>query len=165
MSSNYLSDNITKDEPTILNILTDIIEITIKYVYVHPVSLQLIFDPLDNETFDYDKYPEIKRKIINSITWNTLIVDQELKIAVGKSKRNGNTDNRGGGCGNLKIPIEDFEYTVKNKNGITIKDITEIVYRLKGSKYDWWYELFCCVENIKLDDHSIEFTTDFDYGF
>ena len=60
----------------------------------------------------------------------------------GWSDKNGNDDGRGGSCHNLRIPVTDFRHTIKRDTAITMRDLTEITYRLKGSKYDLWYELY-----------------------
>lgn len=76
----------------------------------------------------------------------------------------GNSDTRGGGCGNIGIPLEEFTYTVENPTGITLRQVTEVVYRLKGSKYDWWYELYSGItEQSRVNGH-LTITTDFGYG-
>lgn len=77
----------------------------------------------------------------------------------------GNSDSRGGGCGDLKITIKDFQWEIKHEDKeITLKDFTECVYRMKGSKYDWWYELFSGISLVDHHDKFLEFNTDFGYG-
>ena len=76
----------------------------------------------------------------------------------------GNTDNRGGGCGNLHIPLSEFKWDCTNPSGINIKDIAEGVYRMKGSKYDWWYEMFSDNSKYIIKNDTVHFEIDFDYG-
>lgn len=152
-----------EEEPTVISLLSEIIEITIRHIYLHPVTFELIYTDFDSSHFD-GEYTKKEKKFLEDIMWDTLIVDENLVKARGFTDKNGNDDNRGGGCGNLKIPVEDFTYTIKNDSGITVRDITEIAYRLKGSKYDWWYELFYGIKIKKLTDDKIVFRTDYGYG-
>src|SRR5205085_6735453 len=46
------------------------------------------------------------------------------------------------GCGNLHLPIDEFQWEISYAGGITLRNLVEGVYRMKGSKYDYWYELF-----------------------
>jgi hypothetical protein len=69
-------------------------------------------------------------------TMNALLYDDQLTTITVRAASNGNTDNRDGGCGDLKIPLEEFTFTVNRKTGITIRDLVGACYRVKGSKYD-----------------------------
>ncbi|AYV85124.1 MAG: hypothetical protein Satyrvirus4_21 [Satyrvirus sp.] len=158
------------DKDKILELLTPIVRTTIVRVYMHPVTFQLYFQDenvgrlwLNEIDFDGDDFNEEEINFLGKIKWNT-VIDENIKTATGYSKQNGNDDSRGGGCGNLGIPVEDFSYTITNETGITIKNITEIVYRLKGSKYDWWYELFDCINIDKVTNDSMLFEVTFGYG-
>lgn len=155
-------------EPTIAKMISKLINTTICYVYVHPVTLQLVFRDLNaknfyHHDFNYNNYTTKEKELVNKISWSTLVLDSTIIKARGLSNQTGNVDCRGGGCGNLNIPVEDFNYEIINKNGITIQDITEIAYRLKGSKYDWLYELYIGIDTYKIDKGSITFTVKFDY--
>ncbi|ANB50680.1 hypothetical protein [Powai lake megavirus] len=154
-----------------------IVDQCITSVYLHPVKLNLIFEEINEDCFDYEKFvdycnedEENKDKFkelfetVKKINLSTLILDANLKKITGYSKLTGNNDNRGGGCGDYHIPVEDFKYTITNENGITVRDILEIVYRLKGSKYDFWYELFSGINIKKQTDNYIKFKVNFDYG-
>jgi hypothetical protein len=114
------------------------ISFALGYIYLHPVKLELIWKPCESSLDE--------------------IVDKSKTLTI-FSRQNGNTDNSGG-CGNLGIPVEEFVWKKECKYGITLKDITEGVYRLKGSKYDLWYELFGSVER---DENGI-YEVDFGYG-
>lgn len=146
--------------------LTKIISTTIRHVYVHPVTLKLVFTDFDVSSFDFEyrEFSNAEKNVIRQLTWDTQIRGKNLTKATGITDNIGNTDNRGGGCGKLNLSINDFSYTIENENGITVKDITEIVYRLKGSKYDWWYELFDSIQFISSGNISINFMALFDYG-
>lgn len=61
------------------------------------------------------------------------------------------------------------KYEIKNKNGITVKDLVTAVFFAKGSKFDIWYELFNDVERVKFRDlpkgkKRLELTINFGFG-
>ncbi|AZL89285.1 hypothetical protein QKC54_gp0546 [Megavirus baoshan] len=157
------------------NYISYIVDQCLTSVYLHPVKLNIIFEEIDEDIFDYKKFVDycyeededkIKElfEIVKKIKLSTLVSDANLKKLTGYSKSTGNDEIRGGGCGSYNIPVKDFKYTIINKNGITIRDILEIVYRLKGSKYDFWYELFSGISIKKQTDNYIKFKVNFDYG-
>ena len=127
--------------------------------YLHPVRLEIVYRDLNPHecnvdwlmkhsldgdencemelsevTSNQDLMAEIKKKV-KALTWETVVYP--VPTLTGFSLRKGNTDNRGGGCGNMGIDVDDFEYSITNPTGVTLRNLTEIVYRLKGSKYDW----------------------------
>ncbi|AVL93896.1 hypothetical protein mvi_536 [Megavirus vitis] len=160
------------------NYISYIVDQCITCVYLHPVKLNIIFKEINEDHFDYEKFVDycneeneenedkIKElfEIVKKINLSTLVLDTNLKKITGYSKLTGNDDNRGGGCGSFNIPVEDFKYTIINENGITMRDVFEVVYRLKGSKYDFWYELFSGIDIKKQTDNYIKFKVDFGYG-
>lgn len=158
----------------------------IQRCYLHPVKLQIVYDELELQKFDIEwqmKYTAegdencdmeltqvtsnadlmaaIKKKI-TALTWDS-VVFPVFKLT-GFSQKTGNTDNRGGGCGNLKIDVDDFEYTIINSTGVTLRNLTEVIYRLKGSKYDWWYEIYSTFVEENRSDNSVLIEVKFGYG-
>lgn len=117
----------------------------IKNVTMHPVRMELIFD---------DKFD-----------WNRVIWPEMTKVTV-YTDRIGNKDHRGGGCGNsfVKFDVEDFTWTAKKSDGITLKEMAECIYRIKGSKYDYWYELYGGILLKKTDGKHLTYYADFGYG-
>jgi hypothetical protein len=102
-------------------------------------------------------------KLITKKGWDTPIIKGVTHFTV-ESNQTGNDDSRGGGCGGLDFTKEDFIYNKElGSNVITLKDITEGCYRMKGSKYDWWYELFSGV-GYRIHNGGVTFTVDFGYG-
>lgn len=114
-------------------------------IYLHPVTFKLICEYYTFTDWEYIPFP-----IVTCVS-----VD---------SPYTGNEDELGGGCGNLGIPIDDFNYQIVNSGGITVRDIVECVYRMKGSKYDWWYELYGGIEDLDIDNEHLQFTIRFEYG-
>uniref|UniRef100_A0A6G6ABI4 Uncharacterized protein n=1 Tax=Borely moumouvirus TaxID=2712067 RepID=A0A6G6ABI4_9VIRU len=155
-----------------INYINYIVNECINKVYLHPVQLNIIFKEITEDDFDFNifrdhcehKNEREEFEIIKCIKLSTLLFDNNLKKLTGYSKLNGNDDIRGGGCGNYNIPVSDFKYTIINEKGITIRDLLEIIYRLKGSKYDFWYELFSSINIKNQTDSYIKFKIDFDYG-
>ena len=128
--------------------LSLIIGDSIRCCYVHPVTFKMVFEKLN----------------IDIITWDSLAFNKEAVCLKIFSQKIGNKDNRGGGCGNKGIPVEEFKYTIENKNGITIRDLTEAVYRMKGSKYDYRYELYSEIRIIEETKDTVVVEAVFGYG-
>ena len=60
-------------------------------------------------------------------------------------------------------PNPSFTWEAYCPDGITIKDIVEGVYMVKGSKFDTWYELFDALDGSTTSD-TVTFITKFDHG-
>jgi hypothetical protein len=134
-------------------------------VYVHPVKLELVWETPDILLEDMDEeFEDMDMDEIRAWVWDTVVLPSISKLTV-FSKKTGNNDPRGGGCGERNVPLEDFTWTVNNPKGITLKELVECVYRLKGSKYDVWYETFLGFTKHKTDeDGALILETKFDYG-
>jgi hypothetical protein len=159
-------------------VLSIIVGETIKCCYVHPVTLKMIFEEFDigdteqmiaDSKDDSDpNNPDVKfvynQESMDVLTWESLIFGPNVTMLTVMSQCTGNNDPRGGGCGNLGLSMAEFNYTIKNKAGITLKNLTEGVYRMKGSKYDWWYELYGGINIGYLNEKHCLIKADFDYG-
>lgn len=148
----------------------------LRQVYVHPVTFSMVYGPvieieandveldIDGKSINDDE--RVSNKSLESVAeygWDWVPVPGVTNLHV-YSTYNGNTDVRGGGCGELNIPVGEFDYTIVNNSGITIRDVVEATYRMKGSKYDYWYELFSCFENFTINGDTMTFEVNFDYG-
>lgn len=149
-----------------IQILNCLIGEAIKKVYLHPVQYQHVWEPkpfseqefeeiFQNE-FDQDNisdYDDDEEEKLFPKTpyfqWSDLAFGSHIQTLHISSESNGNDDIRGGGCGQLNIPTKEFSWTIQNSNGITFQNLVEAVYRMKGSKYDWWYEIY---EQIEIDN-------------
>ena len=80
------------------------------------------------------------------------------------SKLTGNIDSRSGGCSYLNLPADEFQWGIINSNGITLRNIIECIYRLKGSKYDYCYELFSSIQMKKTNNDKLTLKVNFNYG-
>ena len=132
--------------------LSAIISYSIKCCYVHPVTFQMVFEDL------------VINDIFNFITWDSLAFNPEDTVLEIFNQKTGNNDRHGGSCGYKNIPIEEFEYIIENEDGITIRDLTEAVYRMKGSKYDTVYEMFRKIKVREQDENKIIVEAIFDYS-
>jgi hypothetical protein len=45
-----------------------------------------------------------------------------------------------------------------------MRNLTEVLYRLKGSKYDWWYELYSGFTVTNCNDKEVTIDVEFGYG-
>ena len=160
---------------------------TIKHVFLHPVTFQLIWDDelFDRQCFDEiiedhrcfyedgdeENDPQEYETYINDVVkngWNWIPFPHLLKIH-GSNPHGGNHDVRGGGC--KFIPKSEYEYTISSneqnshKQAINLRQLTELVYRLKGSKYDYWYELYSsCSFKFEDDGRYAHLVINFDHG-
>jgi hypothetical protein len=145
--------------------LTEIIGKLIRRMYVHPVRFEMVYEDIDLEDIS-DPDCEIDPETVDemkTLGWDWIPYPGISTIKV-RSNRTGNDDSRGGGCGGLLIPVNEFKYTITRETSVTIRDIVECVYRMKGSKYDWWYELFYGVNVLKVTDTKLTLKAEFDYG-
>lgn len=106
----------------------------------------------------------LKKLGLDSLNLDSLAFGPEIKNLTVTSDQTGNNDSRGGGCGFLNLPVEDFAWTVTNPTGITLRNLTEAVYRLKGSKYDFWYELYSDISHVNTVGDHIHMKAEFGYG-
>lgn len=147
--------------------LSYIVSKLIRQMYVHPVRFEMVYeDIIPVEISDSDSDGETDPESVdelNALGWDWVPYPGISAIKV-RSNRHGNDEPRGGGCGNLDIPVEEFKYTITREPSVTIRDIVECVYRMKGSKYDWWYELFSDVKILKVTDNKLTLKAEFDYG-
>lgn len=161
-------EDITFEVKQKLGLLSRILDYSIKNVTLHPVELTLVWQKLWidiaeveefllHEDFNYDV------DILKEWDWETVIFPDSDCLTV-YSIETGNCDSRGGGCGNEKFPIEDFIWTMETPGGITLKHLTEGVYRMKGSKYDYCYELFSGIHYQSEKDKHHVVRAKFDYG-
>lgn len=116
----------------------------------------------DEDDEDINRSLELLNDAVLKEGWNYVPFPEITSIEV-YSNQTGNDDIRGGGCGDFDIPVTDFRYTIEGHQ-ITVRDIIECVYRMKGSKYDYWYELFSEIRNLQAQDNKITFEVTFDYG-
>jgi hypothetical protein len=155
-----------------LEIVNGIVDSTIQRVKLHPVRLELLVDTGEFDTEEmFDRISSVTEdhiddedmeKFLSTITFDTIIFKQKHMHIY--STKTGNSDNRGGGCGDFGFGKDDFKLDIENENGITLLDLVKSVYRLKGSKYDFHYEMFSSIKIVKCDDSNIKVRVMFDYG-
>jgi hypothetical protein len=139
----------------------------IERVKLHPVKLELLFDPVNITEEDYreecgdDDPPPCPFPISD---WEMVVLHREKVIL--KGTQTGNTDTRGGGCGHCGFTLADFVWTIDGgaEGKITLKELAGGVYRLKGSKYDYYYESAPWLEVVSDDGKEMVIKVDFGYG-
>lgn len=130
--------------------ISEIVDKAITYVFVHPVQLTLHFKSLDEDfANEIREACEMYKIDPTSITWETVLIPdcKELYLVLDNTNSG---DIRGGNCGNL-VPHSDFQWTIQTSQGLTLRQLSEGIYRLKGSKYDFYYELFIGVSLTQTD--------------
>jgi hypothetical protein len=150
--------------------------------YVHPVTFQMMWkdlsltefplaDMLTNK-FELDEESPSAlvlqagaRSFISRMLplgWDAIVFPHAHLLVW--SRQNGNDDVRGGGCGGYNIPVADFRYTIENQSGITLRNLTEAIYRMKGSKYDYGYEMYVEFDVTRCGHDTVEIEVGFGYG-
>ena len=158
--------------PQRIALLRQILDDSIKNVTLHPVRLELVWKKLCidvgmvhecvfNDEYDFEV--DVDSLKLGDWTWDTVLFPECNTLHVFSTKT-GNKDIRGGVCGDADFSKDDFHWTIKTPEGITLKHLTEGVYRMKGSKYDYWYELFNSVKLVhRVDDGWLTLEVKFDY--
>ncbi len=143
-----------------------LIAAAIRIIVLHPVRLEIVYSPDINkdDPVDYDENDlshSDERWCKNNSGLDSVIFPDINKI-VAITENQGNKDSRGGGCGCCGFTAEDFIWS-ENTDGVKLFDLASIVYRLKGSKYDWWYELYDNTDFIIIDK-TLYLKVEFSYG-
>ncbi len=160
------------DTDTRIHLLSRIVDKLIRMVILHPVKLTLDWrcsdfeSELDEIQDEYDdEYEDQMKTLLEEIRkegLNTVVLPKQTLFMT--TPRTGNSDVRGGGCGDLGFKQEDFRWVIQNPSGVTLRQLTEAVYRMKGSKYDWWYELYGGLSLKEETETSYSLSVTFDYG-
>jgi len=61
----------------------------------------------------------------------------------------------------IKLP---FDHHVKLGQTFTFKDLINSMYQIKSHKFDYWYELFCGVNQVNTSSTTIKININFDHG-
>lgn len=131
------------------NVLSEMCSELIQQLRMHPVSMKVSYFNNDTEIdIEWDEYDEYdanqlakeKEWYDTHNQWDSIVIE-DVKRVVAINLRGSNTDSR---CGGPDIDTEEFVLEKRCKTGnLTLYEFVEIVYRLKSSKYDYWYELYC----------------------
>ncbi len=155
-----------------IKVLSILVGEAIKSVNLHPVKLELMFrknspylmnmyiDHYIDESGNETLYMSFLRQIENE-GWDTIVLPKTTLTIF--SPTLGNKDDKGGGCGGYDFKESDFVWNITNESGITFRNIVEGVYRLKGSKYDYWYEMYTGIQLVEETDNGYKIQTNFDY--
>lgn len=174
MSTELSRFNLLKEKINIISVIISDFEI-IKNVYVHPISfdwhwLPLNIHELNLDEYNMDTYTDYKQTIhiINNINNNwDYVLFPEFDILNMTLKSNDNylhCCSIGQICDSLNLSKNKFHWSIVNCNGITLRNIIESIYRLKGSKYNYWTELFHCIYLKQIDNRTLTIEVNFSYG-
>lgn len=153
-----------------LFMLDKMLQQSIKAFWMHPVTFEfgtgeVDFDDVPDMLNDDENpiYHECKNVVDFRPAWDTVMLPDVHTISIWTGCL-GNDDARGGGPGELFWHEKKFTYEKKCENGATLFDLTECIYRMKGSKYDCWYELLQDIDNMTIENGVLKLEVDFDYG-
>lgn len=159
----FLSDK--KSNVSHIEEINEIVGVALRCVAMHPVKMEIVIvdqkpdlDDILERASSLDEPDE--DWIGNHSDFNSIIIENVKKISA-INPCGGNSDNRGGGC-TLFSP-EEYYHFQQIDGSLTLLELVSIIYRLKGSKYDWWYELFSSVKAYLEDDH-LYLELSFDHG-
>lgn len=96
-------------------------------------------------------------------TMNDLCFDKKFTSLKMLSFCGENEDRRSksGNHGFKKLP---WVWNKTRETGLTIRDITEACYMLKGSKFDFWYELYQSIQLLEFTGEHAAIEIHFDHG-
>lgn len=117
-----------------------------------------VFDILD-EVSSTDHH--LATQLCNNISqdgWDTQVLSKpKLTIRSNNSKASYVKD--------FNVPPQDLIWSiVSDKNYITLRQLVEGVYRMKLSKYEFIYEMFCNLDLTHEDEEGYTIYADFDHG-
>lgn len=165
--SDYLLSSIPENIQN--KVLTAIVAETINLVYLHPVTFGLIWRDITTDVITkiQDRLVEKKSRYGKSIydvpdhlNWFTLLLP--VRRATIRSKQIGNPNNSQS-CVQFSVPVHDFEWHIECKEGLSIRHITEAIYRLKSSKYDYIGETIRLIETEEVGEDCLQFHVYFKY--
>ncbi len=123
-----------------IRIVSDVLHNALCCVDFHPTFCELKWDKLILENGDFNWNVE-------EWEWNTVLFPQFTRLTIHSAV-----------CENMHFMELDFTWTVDTPQGITLRQLTEAVFRMKGNEYDWWHDLFSKISRTStVDNHlSIE---------
>jgi hypothetical protein len=95
--------------------------------------------------------------------FNVLFPGQTNIIVQNISRYNGDHRSHQDEPDDWEDPNPGFTWSKKCPQGVTLMDLLEGVYLTKGSKFDFWYELFGGLTT-KIVNDTVYVTTKFDHG-
>jgi hypothetical protein len=158
-------------------VLTVLLSEAINHTYLHPVSLDILHKefPLKTTAHIQERLVDYKYhagqgvsdtyyicSISDLLGWNSIILSQSRLVV--NTKQTDDPDPNSNSCYKFNIPKYDFEWAAERKGGILLSDLTEGVYLMKGSKYDYTSETVQKVEIIEKTDEAIQLRVTFEYS-
>nr|QBK92214.1 MAG: hypothetical protein LCPAC304_05610 [Pithovirus LCPAC304] len=123
-----------------IRIVSDVLHNALGCVDLHPEFCELKWEELILEIGDLNWNVEEWK-------WDTVLFPDSTRLTVHSAV-----------CENMQFLEKDFTWTVDTPQGITLRQLTEGAFRMKGSEYNWWHDLFSKIScTSTVDNHlSIE---------
>ena len=129
-------------------------------VNLDPVTLQIIFS-IPHLNFDIDDEEEYNWAVSTIKSWNSVIIENVKKV-IAINSSGVNTDSR---CGSSKVTDNYLRCRMEvSNNQVTLKELCELVFRIKCSKITHWYELFQSIATHLDAEGTLFISVDFDHG-
>ena len=136
-------------------------------ISLHPVTFKVTFDENasinDVELGDIEDDDEVDwvESLLQKGFWDVVVV-QNVKQVICINGAGVNRDSRSGGA-----DVKDEELHCRMavaKNSVTLRDLTELIFRVKGSKFDLWYELYHGISTHIDDKGTLFIQANFGHG-
>ena len=138
-----------------------------RYISLDPVMLKVVFnenvDIQDVETGDLENDDDLKwvEELLKRGFWDIVVVEN-VKQVICVNGSGVNTDDRS--C-SAKVKDADLRCRMSvTNNKVTLRELTELFYRIKGSKFDFWYELYQGFASHLDDKGTLFIQVYFDHG-
>ncbi len=131
-----------------IRIVSDVLHNALCCVGLHPTYCEMKWDELTLEPgdFDWDK------SLVEEWKWITVLFPDFTRLTVHSAV-----------CENIQFLEKDFTWTVDTPQGITLRHLTKGVYCMKGSKYNWWHDLFSKISCTSTVDNHLSIEAHFAY--
>ena len=146
--------------------ITILIAEALRDIYLNPVLLKLMFNDRYIDFPLTDIEDENDRKwagdLLRERFWDIVIIEN-VKQVICVNGSGVNEDERSGATPSIEDHNLVCRLNVYN-NKVTLRELTELVYRIKSSKFDFWYELFEGISTHIDDKGTLFIQARFDHG-
>ena len=130
-----------------IRIVSDVLHNALCCMGLHPKFCELEWKELTIKPNQND------RNFVEEWKWNTVLFPHFTRLTVHSNV-----------CKNMQFLEKGFTWTVDTPQGITLRHITEGVFRMKRSEYNWWHDLFSKISCTSTADNHLSLEVHFSYN-